>query len=98
MSIRHVSECAACYVALKKLCEKFSQSDKQVSKNEKKITGEALFVLKEAANTRSQTPIEKEYRALLKPFLDQNSRVTRVGAEVANKSLVHFRRFEWKVN
>jgi hypothetical protein len=98
MSIHPVSENAACYGALIKLCEKFSKPDREVSKREKKKLGEAFSVLKEAANTRSQTPIEKEYRALLKPFLDQNSRVTRVGAEVANTSLIHFRRFEWMVN
>lgn len=97
MSIHPASENAACYAALIKLCEKFAKPDREVSKKDKKILGEALSVLKNTAETRSQTPIKKEYRALLKPFLDENSRVTRVGAEVANRSLVHFRRFVWMV-
>lgn len=98
MSIHPASQYSTCYTALKNLCEKFSKRDREVSKKDKKTLGEALSVLKEAANTRSQTPIIKKYRALLKPFLDENSRVTRVGAEVANRSLVHFRRFVWMVN
>lgn len=98
MSVRHVSEYATCLFALTRLCEKFSLSERRVSKREKKITGEALAVLKEAAAARTHAPIPTEYRSILKPFLDQNSRVSRVGAEVTNQSLVHFRRFEWKIN